>query len=65
MYKEYSIWRYFTGDRAISNEYFDQASLYCTSATIQMSDNIQLQAELGGNRYIEIPNDDIIVLVSS
>ena len=22
MYKEYAIWRYFTGDRAIPNEYF-------------------------------------------
>ena len=65
MYKEYSIWRYFTGDRAISNEYFNQASLYCTSTTMQMSENIQLQAELGGNRYIEIPNDNIIVYLEA
>ena len=63
MYREYAIWRYFTGDRAIPGEYFEQASLYCESTTIGMSDSIQLQTELGGNRYIQIPNDDIIVLL--
>ena len=60
MYSEYAIWRFFTGDRAIQNQYFDQASLYCTSSLIQMPIyNLQLQSELGGNRYIDIPNYDL------
>ena len=66
MYKEYAIWRYFTGDRAIPNEYFDEANLYCTSSAIQIPDNnIQLQSELGGNHYIEIPNENIYVYIQS
>ena len=59
MYREYSIWRYFTGDRAIGNHYFDEASLYCTSSTIEIPENnILLQSQLGGNYYIEVPNNN-------
>ena len=66
MYKEYSIWRYYTGDRAISNQYFDEANLYCTSSTIQIPENnIQLQSELGGNHYVEIPNENIYIYIQS
>ena len=66
MYTEYAIWRYFTGDRAVSNQYFDEANLYCTATTMQMPENnIQLQSELGGNRYIEIPNNNIRVHLQS
>ena len=66
MYREYAIWRYFTGDRAISNQYFDQANLYCTSTTMQIPiNNTQLQTELGGNRYIEIQNENIVVEIQS
>jgi hypothetical protein len=66
MYREYAIWRYFTGDRAIPNQYFDQANLYCTSATLQFPiNNTQLQTELGGNRYIEVPNVNLLVNIQA
>ena len=62
MYREYAIWRYFTGNRALSNQYFDESSLYCTSATIQAPiNNVQLQSELGGSRYIQLPDSNITV----
>ena len=62
MYSEYSIWRYFTGDRSLQNQYFEQANLYCTSTTLEFSpNNIQLQSELGGSRYLNIPNNDMIL----
>ena len=64
MYKEYSIRRYFTGDRAIGNQYFDEASLYCTSSTIEIPENnILLQSQLGGNYYIEVPNNNNNILI--
>ena len=66
MYKEYSIWRYFTGERSISGEYFNQSNLYCTSTAISIPENnLQLQTELGGNYYIEIPNQDIKISLES
>ena len=66
MYKEYAIWRYFTGERSIFGQYFEQSNLYCTSSTLQFPINdVQLQAELGGNRYIEVPNMNIIVNINS
>ena len=66
MYKEYAIWRYFTGDRFLQNQYFDQSNLYCTSTTISNFDNnLQLQTELGGNYYIELDNDVIISIESN
>ena len=66
MYKEYAIWRYFTGERAIPNQYFDEANLYCSSSILQIPDNsIQLQSELGGNHYIELPNENIYVNIQS
>ena len=66
MYLEYAIWRYFTGDRSLSNQYFEEANLYCTSTITQMPENnIQLQSELGGNYYIAIPNEDLIIQLQS
>ena len=66
LYIEYAIWRYFTGDRSISSQYFDEANLYCTSTITEMPENnIQLQSELGGNYYIAIPNDDLIIQLES
>ena len=66
MYKEYSIWRYFTGERSISGQYFNQSNLYCTSTAISIPENnLQLQTELGGNYYIEIPNQDIKISLES
>ena len=66
MYREYAIWRYFTGDRAIPNQYFNQANLYCTSATMEIpANNVQLQTDLGGNRYFEVPNENLVVNIQS
>ena len=66
LYKEYAIWRYFTGTRAIPNQYFNQANLYCNSKVLNMPiENLELQAELGGNHYINIPNEDILVILDS
>ena len=66
LYREYAIWRYFTGTRAVPNQYFNQANLYCNSTVLNMPiENLELQAELGGNHYINIPNEDILVILDS
>ena len=66
MYSEYAKWRYFTGDRSLSNQYFDEANSYCTSSTLEIPSNtINLQLELGGNRYINIPNYNFIIDLES
>ena len=65
-YKEYSIWRYFTGERAISNQYFTDASFYCTAKTISMPTNeFQFLSNLGTTMYIDIPNEDILVNINA
>ena len=65
-YKEYSIWRYFTGERAIPNQYFTDASFYCTAKTISMpTDEFQFLSNLGTTMYIDIPNEDIRVNINS
>jgi len=65
-YIEYSIWRYFTGNRAIENQYFEESASYCTAATIPMpEDDFQFLSNLGTTLYIEIPNVDIVIHLDS
>ncbi len=65
-YIEYSIWRFFTGDRAIPNQYFEESASYCTTTTIPMpEDDFQFLSNLGTTLYIEIPNADLTIHLES
>ena len=55
-YKEYAIWRYFTGDRSINGEYFNEANNYCTS-TIESDyeGDFEIVSNKGGAYFFELP----------
>ena len=55
-YKEYALWRYFTGDRSINGEYFNEANNYCTS-TIESDyeGDFEIVSNKGGAYFFELP----------
>ena len=55
-YKEYAVWRYFTGDRSINGEYFNEANNYCTS-TIKSDyeGDFEIVSNKGGAYFFELP----------
>ena len=65
-YADYAIWRYFTGERSISNLFFDEASFYCTSSAESIVDtSFTIQANKGASIFIEMPSEDTDVYVTS
>jgi len=63
-YTNYSIWRYFTGDRSIVNEHFNESISYCTSTT---RDDLQhlfsIDTEKGGAYFIDLPSENLNIFV--
>ena len=58
-YTEYGIWRYFTGERAMPNRYFDEANQYCTSTTTSLTEEIlNIRTEWGSTYILELPSVD-------
>ena len=56
-YDDYAIWRYFTGNRAISNEYFNESSSYCTASTFSDFENsFILSTNKGASQFINLPS---------
>ena len=55
---DYGLWRYFTGDRHIGNQFFDESNSYCTSTIIQLEELDLIITEQGSAKFIELPNED-------
>ena len=65
-YTDYAIWRYFTGDRSISDEYFNEASFYCESTTISDFENLfTLPGNKGASYFINLPSEVINIVIST
>ena len=64
-YNDYSKWRYFTGNRAISNEYFNEASSYCESTISTIDDSFSLLTNNGGSFFIDLPNANQSLVLST
>ena len=65
-YSEYAVWRYHTGSRSMGNNFFAEASNYCTSSTQSSSDSpFYLSSAKGSARFIELPSDDISLIVAT
>ena len=63
-YYDYAIWRYFTGKRAISNEYFSESSSYCTASTDSNFENsFVLSTNKGASKFINLPSEDLNLVV--
>ena len=63
-YEDYALWRYFTGDRSIPNEYFDESSSYCTASTLSDFENsFVLSTNKGASQFIDLPLEDINLIV--
>ena len=64
-YNDYAIWRYFTGDRTVSNEYFSRSLSYCEAATVSDFENeFVIQSNKGASTFIELPDGEDIVFSS-
>ena len=63
-YEDYALWRYFTGDRSIPNEYFNESSSYCTASTLSDFENsFVLSTNKGASQFIDLPLEDINLIV--
>jgi len=63
-YEDYALWRYFTGDRSIPNEYFDESSSYCTASTLSDFENsFVLSTNKGASQFIDLPSENINLIV--
>ena len=65
-YADYAIWRYFTGNRSIANEYFHESSSYCTASTLSSLENsFTLSTNKGGSYFINLPSEDLNLIIST
>ncbi len=56
-YREYAIWRYFTGERSIPNMYFNESTSYCASnTTTDFIGEFLLPSNKGACKFLEIPS---------
>ena len=63
-YNDYAIWRYFTGDRSISNMHFNESSSYCTASTISDFENsFLISSNKGASSYINLPSDNMDLII--
>ena len=65
-YLDYAIWRYFTGDRNITNQYFSDASSYCTASTISdFEGSFTIPSNKGSAHFFDISSESSNLAISS
>ena len=64
-FAEYSLWRYFTGERGIQNTFFEEAIGYCTASTFDVGETFSLLSNRGGAYFVNLPQQGIDLIVSS
>ena len=64
-FSDYALWRYFTGSRAVNNNFFEDAEGYCTSSTYDFDQNYSLILNRGGSYFFEIPNETLNITLFS
>ena len=65
-YTDYAIWRYFTGERSMTNLFFDEASFYCSSSTESFIDSsFTIQADKGASIFIDLPSEESNIYITS
>ena len=64
-FNEYALWRYFTGDRGIPNNFFEESIGYCTSSTFDIGETYSLWSNRGGAYFINLPQEETNLIISS
>jgi len=64
-FNEYALWRYFTGDRGIQNNFFEESIGYCTSSTFDIGETYSLWSNRGGAYFINLPQEETNLIISS
>ena len=64
-YNDYAIWRYFTGDRSLNNEYFNEGSDYCTSKTFSIDEPLSILSNNGSSCFINLPSEGMNFSIST
>ena len=58
-YNDYAIWRYFTGERSVPNEYFNRSSAYCEAAIVSdFEGEFVIQSNKGASSFVELPEGE-------
>ena len=62
-FNDYSKWRYFTGERSIPNQYFNESFQYCNSTTYDINGPFQFLSNTGGAYFINLSmeNENLIL----
>ena len=63
--KDYGIWRYFSGDRYINNQFFAEGNSYCTANTFFHEEVNSIESENGSAYFIELPNEYNTIQIES
>ncbi len=65
-YQDYAVWRYFTGDRNVANQYFSDASSYCTASTISdFEGSFTIPSNKGSAHFFDISSANSSLAISS
>jgi len=64
-FNEYALWRYFTGDRGIQNNFFEESIGYCTSSIFDVGGTYSLWSNTGGAYFINLPQEETNLIISS
>ena len=65
-YKDYAVWRYFTGDRSLPIAHFNDSHIYCESSIANLSSNLlSFPSEKGAAQFIQLPINAFSVSIES
>ena len=65
-YTDYALWRYFTGNRSIPNQHFNESSYYCEASTISdFEGSFTLPGNKGASHFINLPSEEINIVIST
>ena len=65
-YSDYAVWRYFTGNRALDNEYFEDANIYCSASMVDLSEeSIVFPSEKGAVKLIQLDDESVNIKLST
>lgn len=65
-FTDYAIWRYFTGERSIQNSFFNQSLNYCSASSLSnFENNFNLLTNKGASLFIDLPSENIDLIIST
>ncbi len=65
-YSDYAIWRYFTGERSVPSQFFDESPAYCAASTIsEFEGTFYMPKNKGASKFINLPSENLDLIITS